>query len=296
MIRRALVLVVLVGISVVAILSAVQAGFEPGGSEVEESDRRALEGPAVPAPGFLPGTIRVATTEGCSAIELATVEEVRLRQPGQCDSSASAQSLRSPSLVLASGIELDEDDFRQGLSGTNSEPIAVLGHDQRADGVTAVVIERRAGVLLRERFEDEKEPLPIGSRESFAAAVANSHGGSLPEVVIQLWQSDALVGTVPIPTVGVYPVAGHALGEIVSFSPNGLELIVASGGEEGRLFLVDVSTGRPVLGPVRQREFAWSPDGIWLALADEDGIDILDMTRSEPVYVLPVEAVSLSWE
>ncbi len=295
MIRGALVLVALAGITVVALLSAVQAGFEPGGSDTDP-DHRALEGPALPAPGFLPGTIRVATAEGCSAIELDTVEEVRLGSPGHCDPGASPQTSASTSLFLGGGVELDDSDFLQGLSATNSEPIAVLGHDQRGDGVTAVVIERRAGVLLRQRFQAETAPLPIGTRESFAAAIAHSHGGSLPEVVIQLWQGEVLVGTMPLPTVGIYPVAGHALGEIVSFSPSGQELVVASGGEEGKLFVVDVTSGRAVLGPVSQRGFAWSPDGTWFALAHDGRIDILGLTRSVPVYVLPLEVTALTWE
>lgn len=294
MFRGALVVFALVGIAVVALLSAVQSDFEPGGSA--ESERRELRGPALPAPGFLQGTIRVSTADGCASIDLSTVEEVRASSAARCTPAQSLQPTASASLVLSGGVELDESDFLQGLTRTNAEPLVVLGYDEQPDGAVAVAIERRAGVLLRERYGKETRPLPIGTRESFAAAIASSHGGALPELVVQLWRGEKLLDALPLSTIGYYPVAGHSLGEIVRFGPGGTELIVASGGDEGRLILVDLRSRGVVLGPIRQDGFSWSPDGRWLAIAGEGGIGIFGITRSDPVFLLPVRTTFLAWD
>ena len=59
--------------------------------------------------------------------------------------------------------------------------------------------------------------------------------------------------------------------------------------------LLDAATLRPLLRPLVQQGFAWSPDGAWFALAAADGVRIAGAERSQPAYVLPVAATTIAW-
>ena len=84
-------------------------------------------------------------------------------------------------------------------------------------------------------------------------------------------------------------------GDVVELAPGGEEIAVATRGETGGLVVLDLRSGELLLGPAPARGFAWSPDGVWLALATPLAIPIYGPGRSGPAYVLPLGAAALAW-
>ena len=113
-----------------------------------------------------------------------------------------------------------------------------------------------------------------------------------------LWRGRRLVRSLELvraPTIAVARAGDFGLaGKLVRLSPQANEVAVTSRDGGSGVMLVDVGTGRRVLLPA-QRGLAWSPDGVWLALAGADQILIYGAERSDYVYALPLAAGALAW-
>ncbi len=105
------------------------------------------------------------------------------------------------------------------------------------------------------------------------------------EPLLELWRSGRLELAAGLPLAG----------DLVELAPGGEEIAVATRGETGRVAVLDLRSGELLLPPTPAQGFAWSPDGVWLALATPLGIPIYGPGRAGPAYVLPLRAVALAW-
>jgi hypothetical protein len=195
---------------------------------------------------------------------------------------------------------LAEDQLRRPLPPA-AGPIQALGFDQRDDGLLAVVVaagQRSLGdALPRGRVQPGPfgrgtyRVLSDGESQSFVALDV----GFVPRVVLELWRGGMLEQSVSLRGLA-YPFGNLRFGEVVRFSPGGRELAVGAYGVGVPLMLLDSETLEPVLRPVVQDGFAWSPDGAWFALAGQGKIQVAGAVRSTPAYVLPIGAATLSWQ
>lgn len=105
------------------------------------------------------------------------------------------------------------------------------------------------------------------------------------EPLLELWRAGRLELSAALPLAGDH----------VELAPGGEEVAVATRGETGRVLVLDLRSGELLLAPTPAQGFAWSPDGVWLALATPLGILIYGPGRAGPAYILPLRAVTLAW-
>jgi hypothetical protein len=277
---RSWVVIALAGAVGVAALVHALAGGGAGANGRTASQQRPLEalrGPDLPQPGALAGSLLFGS-EGCrlQELELATLELRVNDREADCtagspepDVSPAASALTlvdepgEQQLVLDGRTLIDESDLRRGFPRTGAD-LRILGYDMRTDGLLAVAV---------------------------SAARAS---GRPPQLFLELWRGGRSEGSISL-RAAAYPFANRSFGELVRFSPNGRELAVGFEGAGVPLMLFDAETLGTVLRPTVQYGFAWSPDGVWLALSSGRDVVISGTLRSEPVYVLPVRATELAW-
>lgn len=216
------------------------------------------------------GRLLAWCTVGSDTVVLDVETDTRRRLPGCRPTVAPDGSvLTRPARLLASTllrdgkVLLSREALLRPFPADSNGPLDVVGYDQRADGLLAVVTVR---------FE----------------------AGRLPRRILELWRGGSLEQAVVLPELNL-PAGYGRLGDHVEFDPSGREVAVAFPGAGKEMVLVDVRSGRIVLEPTSQHGFAWSPDGTWFALSTGDEIRVLGPGREEPVYVLPVGAASLAW-
>ena len=103
--------------------------------------------------------------------------------------------------------------------------------------------------------------------------------------MLELWRSGRLELAAGLPLAG----------DVVELAPGGTEIAVATRGETGRVAVLDLRSGELLLSPTPAWSFAWSPDGVWLALATPLGIPVYGPGRAAPAYVLPLGAAAVAW-
>ena len=82
----------------------------------------------------------------------------------------------------------------------------------------------------------------------------------------------------------------------LALSPDGREVAVVLSRGNGELALIDVGTGRLLLGPVEQSGWDWSPDGAWFALSTGTEIQVYGLERSAaPAFTIPIAVAGLAW-
>lgn len=168
------------------------------------------------------------------------------------------------SAVLEDGeVLLRRADLLRAFPADSDGPLDVVGYDQRADGLLAVVAVR---------FE----------------------AGRRPRRLLELWRAGQLEDAILLPELTL-PAGAGRLGDRVEFSPTGDEVAVAYPGPGTQMAVVDLATGEVAVGPQNQHGFAWSPDGTWLAVSTGEEIRLLGPGRGEPEFVLPVGAAAIAW-
>jgi hypothetical protein len=81
----------------------------------------------------------------------------------------------------------------------------------------------------------------------------------------------------------------------IAVSPDGAWLVVRYGaGEEARLLPL-AAAGRPSAVPKRARDYAFSPDGRFVAVALRSGLKIVDLRTFDSAAFGDVDATSLAW-
>jgi hypothetical protein len=206
-------------------------------------------------------------------------------------------------LLVDGAVLLDEEALRQPLppaAGT----IQTLGYDQREDGLLAVVVAAGPRTLADLAAAATSQPGPFGQDRGDEEAAESGLGQagvdlvpipSTPRVVLELWREGRLEQAVSLRSLA-YPFGNLRFGEVVRFSPGGRELAVGAYGVGVPLMLLDSATLDPVLRPVIQDGFAWSPDGAWFAVSGSGEIRIAGAVRSTPSYVLPIGGAALAWQ
>jgi hypothetical protein len=173
---------------------------------------------------------------------------------------------RLPTSVLRDGVEiLGLRQLAGGLSGAVDGAVSVIGYDEGADGLLAVLVALFPG---RDQEQD------------YAPSVQ-------PRLTLELWRGGELERSLRVGGVT------SGFGSRVELSPSGSHVLVTSSGH-GLLVAVDLRSGEEAL---RQRQFgvAWSPDGAWLAVATADRIEIRAGATLELVYELPLSVRALGW-
>ena len=112
-------------------------------------------------------------------------------------------------------------------------------------------------------------------------------------IYLELWNEGMLEASFRVPTV--YGTGSSRLGQHLAFSPDGNELAVGFRAGPGDISILDLRLSDVTMNRVDQRGFAWSPDGVWLAIATEGEVDVYGDTRDEPIYTLPLSTASLGW-
>jgi hypothetical protein len=198
-------------------------------------------------------------------------------------------------LLVDGEVLLDEQALREPLP-RGAGRIQTLGYDQRDDGLLAVVVAAGARSLEELVAAAERQPGPFGQDTGGEnrADVYVAPASSMPRVVLELWRDGRLEQAVSLRGLA-YPFGNLRFGEIVRFSPGGRELAVGAQGLGVPLMLLDSTTLDPLLRPVIQDGFAWSPDGAWFAVSGSGEIRIAGTVRSTPSYVLPIGAATLAW-
>jgi len=167
---------------------------------------------------------------------------------------------------------VEEITLRQILDAAGAEPDAlgfVLGHTIGADGLVALSV-----------FQAPPNGDPVGT--------------------VQLWRGDVVDTVTEIPLfLGERGIPGDlvadALRDELVMSPDGREVAIALQDGDGPLFVADLWTGE-VLGPLEHNDFDWSPDGLWLAVAAADGIDVYGPSRDEdPTFHVPLVTPVIAW-
>ncbi|MGI9659828.1 MAG: hypothetical protein ACR2OD_13035 [Gaiellaceae bacterium] len=145
----------------------------------------------------------------------------------------------------------------------------ILGHATGADGVIAVSLAHAT---------------PDGDAQ-----------GSL-----QLWRGGAVSSVFEMPLFldeRDIPanITTDSLRDRLRLSPNADEVAIVLEDGAGELLVVDLESST-VLGPLEQSAFDWSPDGRWLAVATNRGIDVYGPSRDEePTFQLPLITPALAW-
>lgn len=271
-----------------------------------------VRGPDVPAPGTLSGTLAVALLPECrlAEIDLATLALDRDEPAFDCESLlASDAGLVAVDRAGERGVYddgqvvLDEADLRSGLEQPPSGHVHPLGADRRADGLTAVAVAagpRDIYDVLEDAGLDVDDPDDLEEARELLGlngpygALALSAGGSLPRTELQLWRDGKLERSRPL-RPAAYPFANRRFGELLRFSPDGVELAVGHGEPGSPVLLLDVETLRTTMRPTVHHGFAWSPDGAYFALSTGTEIRVSGALRSQPAYVLPIPALLLGW-
>jgi hypothetical protein len=215
------------------------------------------------------GEVAWCTPEGRTVLASVSSGEVRRTVAG-CRPKVAPDGavLTRPDTPLAAtllrdgAVLLGRDDLQRGFTRRTGGVVDVLGYEQRADGLLAVAAVRFAG--------------------------------SVPEVVLQLWQDGRHVRSIELPPLGTPGRAGR-FGEVVRFSPDGAQVGVAFPGPGVRLVVVDVDSGELLLGPTSQHGFDWSPAGDRLALSTAQEIRVFGAGTDEPLYALPLGATAIAW-
>jgi hypothetical protein len=200
-------------------------------------------------------------------------------------------------LLVDGEVLLDEQALREPLP-RGAGRIQTLGYDRRDDGLLAVVVAAGARSLEELVAAAEEQPGPFGQDPGGAQAESSFDvvpTSSIPRVVLELWRDGRLEQAVSLRGLA-YPFGNLRFGEIVRFSPGGRELAVGAQGLGVPLMLLDSTTLAPLLRPVIQDGFAWSPDGAWFAVSGSGEIRIAGAVRSTPSYVLPIGAATLAWQ
>lgn len=175
---------------------------------------------------------------------------------------------RSPS-PLSSTLFRDGDallrraDLLRAFPADSDGPLDLVGYDQRADGLLAVVAVR---------FES----------------------GRRPRRLLELWRDGRLEDAILLPELTL-PAGIGRLGDRVTFNPAGDEVVVAYPGTGTEMAVVDLTSGEVVVEPSTQHGYAWSPDGTWLAVSTGKEIRLLGPDRADPEFVLPVGAAAIAW-
>ncbi len=246
------------------------------------------------------GTTVVAGSDGQ---ELARVPGCRPRFTADGRLLTTVNEPDRRELLVDGAVLLDEEALRQPLppaAGT----IQTLGYDQRDDGLLAVVVAAGPQTLADLVSEATRQPGPFGQDSGDQPSAESGLGQagvdlvpipSMPRVVLELWREGRLEQAVSLRGLA-YPFGNLRFGEIVRFSPGGRELAVGAYGLGVPLMLLDSATLDPVLRPVIQDGFAWSPDGAWFAVSGSGEIRIAGAVRSTPSYVLPIGAATLAWQ
>ena len=269
MIRTRLVVGLVLVLALVAGAAALRGGPPPepepaGASRLPRPD---LVGPDVPAPGLLEGRIVFAVRERCWSIALASLDVERATESEVCNGLLALSErpvAPATSLLVAGEVDLDARDLARGIRSQDSGPVVALGHDERSDGLVAVVVSA-------------PRPYP-----------------ALPEFALELWRGESMEDAVELPPVAYTPQA-RPFGEIVRFGPGGREVAVAARGKGAPLVLYSVRARTVILATVTQNGFAWSPDGVWFAVSLDEGIAVHGAERSSPAYVFPFAAEALTW-
>ena len=176
-------------------------------------------------------------------------------------------AVRLPTSVLRDGSQiLGFDQLEGALPPRPAGAISVIGYDQGADGLLAVLVARFPG---REQEQD------------YAPEVR-------PRLTLELWRNGVLERALPIRNVTT------GFGSRVELSPSGSQALVTSS-RPGVLVVTDLdSHGEPAL-EAQQLGVAWSPDGNWVAVATPDRIEIRTGATLELAYELPLSVLALAW-
>ena len=129
-----------------------------------------------------------------------------------------------------------------------------------------------------------------GYAESGRGLLALAVYGEEPSSAVELWRGQHLDRTFDALSVSPF--------ELVQFNPVGSELGLSGlfGGATIHLSILDLrSMTSTQLKLADQRSYAWSPDGAWLAVATGEQIVIYGSVRSDPIYVLPIGATTITW-
>jgi WD40-like Beta Propeller Repeat len=160
-------------------------------------------------------------------------------------------------------VLLRRADLLRAFPPDSDGPLDLVGYDVRSDGLLAVVAVR---------FE----------------------AGRRPRRLLELWRDGRLVDAILLPELTL-PAGAGRLGDRVVFDPTGEEVAVSYPGAGTQMAVVDLATGEVVVGPINQHGFAWSPDGMWLAISTGEEIRVHGPDRDQPEYVLPVGAAAIAW-
>lgn len=162
-----------------------------------------------------------------------------------------------------SGVVLTSDDLLEGFPRGPRSTLHVLDYDRNVTGTLVVTVRRS--------------------------------GPDRGDAIVELWEDGRLTAAADLPTT-ISP-DGSRFGELVRFSPDGSQVAVGSqpGRAGGPVIFVDLRLRRPTLRFDRQTGYAWSPDGAWLAVAQNDEILFYARESDEVVYRLPLQVTGLNW-
>jgi hypothetical protein len=176
-------------------------------------------------------------------------------------------SERLPTSLLRDGeVILDVADLERGLPPDPEGAISVIGYDESADGLLAVLVARFPGRAQTEDYAPEV----------------------MPKLTLQLWRDGELLDRVRVRSVT------SGFGSRVELSPTGRQVMITST-NRGVLVVLDLRTRSELLFHRQESGVAWSPAGDWLAVAAPGKIEIRAATTLEVVYELPARVTGLAW-
>lgn len=187
-----------------------------------------------------------------------------------------------------------------------------------ASVITRAVVNPETGeqIVLRDGstildFEGLLQVLPPGSQApAFLLGHTTANDGSLVlsvvhasgdeiRVTLQRWQNGPIGDDTELPFFideRRPSLVADQLTDELALSPDGREVAVVLSRGNGELALIDVGTGRLLLGPVEQSGWDWSPDGAWFALSTGTEIQVYGLERSAaPAFTIPIAVAVLAW-